>query len=172
MSLSRAVFLDRDGVLSRERKDFVKTPDELEILPNLGPPLRDLRSMGFRLVVVTNQSVVGRGLASEETLSKIHDKLRMELELLGCDLDGIYYCPHVPGSGCNCRKPEPGLILKAAKDLAIDVRQSWMIGDNEMDVEAARRAGCKGIRIGTNGSNLAQAVANIASAERSRRPNA
>ena len=163
------MFLDRDGVLSRERKDYVKTPDELEILPDIGPPLRTLRSMGFSLVVVTNQSVVGRGLATEEQLGKIHDKLRSELEELGCRLDAIYYCPHVPGSGCDCRKPEPGLILRAAADLGIDVGASWMIGDNQMDVEAARRAGCRGIRIGLNGTDLPSAVSTISSAEKAAR---
>ena len=166
MSGSRAVFLDRDGVLTWERKDYVKTPEELEIMPGIGPPLRELRSMGFRLVVVTNQSVVGRGLATEEQLGKIHDKLRSELEELGCRLDAIYYCPHVPGSGCDCRKPEPGLILRAASDLRIDVGESWMIGDKEMDVEAARRAGCRGIRIGMDGIDLASAVSRIELAEK------
>ena len=166
MSLTRAVFLDRDGVLSKERRDYVKTPEELEILPGIGPPLRELRSMGFRLVVVTNQSVVGRGLTTVEQLGRIHDKLRSELEELGCRLDAIYYCPHLPGSGCDCRKPEPGLILRAASDLGIDVGESWMIGDNEMDVEAAKRAGCRGIRIGVDGTGLANAVSTIGLAEK------
>ena len=144
----------------------MKTPEELEILPGIGPPLRKLQSMGFRLVVVTNQSVVGRGLATEEQLGKIHDKLRSELEGLGCRLDAIYYCPHIPGSGCDCRKPEPGLILRAASDLGIDVGGSWMIGDNEIDVEAAKRAGCRGIRIGVDGNGLASAVSKIGMAEK------
>ena len=161
----RAVFLDRDGVLTRERSDFVKSPAELEILPGIGQPLRDLRHRGFRLVVVTNQSVVGRGLASDDEMRRIHDKLRSELERMGCYVDAIYYCPHLPTAGCDCRKPEPGLILRAAKELGLDVSLSWMIGDKEIDLEAARRAGCRGVRVETNRGDLQQAVSNILRAE-------
>jgi D-glycero-D-manno-heptose 1,7-bisphosphate phosphatase len=161
----RAVFLDRDGVLTRERTDYVKTPDELEILPRIGPPLRSLRERGFQLVIVTNQSVVGRGLATDDEMGRIHAKLQSELKQMGCYVDAIYYCPHLPGAGCSCRKPEPGMILKAAKELGIDVSSSWMIGDKEIDLEAAKRAGCRGVRVGTNRGDLEQAVSSILLAE-------
>jgi histidinol-phosphate phosphatase family protein len=121
--------------------------------------------MGFRLVIVTNQSVVGRGLASHEDMERIHEKLRSELKRMGCSVDAIYYCPHLPGEGCDCRKPEPGLILKAAKDLGIDVSASWMIGDKEIDVEAAKRAGCPAVRVETNAGDLQNAVSRIIHAE-------
>ncbi len=165
MSSSRAVFLDRDGVLTRERPDYVKTPEELEVLAGIGPPLRDLRKMGFQLVILTNQSVVGRGLTTEEELESIHEKLRSELKRMACSIDAIYYCPHLPGAGCSCRKPKPGLILRAAKDLGIDVASSWMIGDKAIDVEAAERAGCRSVRVGTNLGDLRQAVSTIIRAE-------
>ncbi len=165
LSMCRAVFLDRDGVLTRERPDYVKNPDELQVLPGIGPPLRDLRNMGFRLVIVTNQSVVGRGLATREEMDKIHNKLQSELKRMDCSIDAIYYCPHLPGEGCSCRKPEPGLILRAAKDLGIDVSASWMIGDKEIDVEAARRAGCHALRVETNVGDLRKVVASIQSVE-------
>ncbi|HXL50392.1 MAG TPA: HAD family hydrolase [Candidatus Limnocylindrales bacterium] len=165
MSSSKAVFLDRDGVLTRERSDYVKTPNELEVLPGIGPPLRDLRNMGFRLVIVTNQSVVGRGLATDEQMARIHEKLQSELKRMGCSVDAIYYCPHLPSAGCSCRKPEPGLIMRAAKDLGIDVASSWMIGDKEIDLEAAKRAGCRGVRVETNLGDLQQAVSSIIRAE-------
>jgi histidinol-phosphate phosphatase family protein len=165
LSLSRAVFLDRDGVLTRERPGYVKVPEELQVLPGIGQALRDLRKMGFRLVVVTNQSVVGRGLASDEQMERIHEKLRSELKQIGSSVDAIYYCPHLPGAGCDCRKPEPGLILKAAKDLGIDVSSSWMIGDKEIDVEAAKRAGCRAVRVKTNAGDLENAVSSIILAE-------
>jgi len=165
LPLSRAVFLDRDGVLTKERADYVKTPDELEVLPGLEAPLREIQKRGFRIVVVTNQSVIGRGLTTHHEMSIIHEKLRREVEGLGCSIDGIYYCPHRPDEGCNCRKPQPGLILKASKDLGIDVANSWMIGDKEIDLEAAKRAGCRGIRVPTNGTGLAEAVRQIALAE-------
>jgi D-glycero-D-manno-heptose 1,7-bisphosphate phosphatase len=165
LSSSKAVFLDRDGVLTRERSDYVKTPNELEVLPGIGPPLHDLRKMGFRLVIVTNQSVVDRGLTTHEQMGRIHEKLRSKLKRMGCWVDAIYYCPHLPGAGCDCRKPEPGLILRAAKDLGIDIVSSWMIGDKEIDLEAAKRAGCRGIRVETNRGGLKEAVSSIIRAE-------
>jgi histidinol-phosphate phosphatase family protein len=84
---------------------------------------------------------------------------------MGSSLDAIYYCPHLPGAGCNCRKPEPGLFLKAANDLGIDVSMSWMIGDKEIDVEAAKRAGCRAVRVKTNAGDLQDAVLSIILAE-------
>ena len=164
----RAIFLDRDGVLTRERSDYVKTPEELEVLPGIASPLRDLRKRGFRLVIVTNQSVVGRGLATDEDIERIHEKLQLELKQMGCCVDAIYYCPHLPGEGCGCRKPEPGLILRAGKELGIDISSSWMIGDQEIDLEAANRAGCHGVRVETNRGDLQQAVSSILDAEDSR----
>ncbi len=163
--MNRAVFLDRDGVLTREKADYVKTPEELEILPGIEEPLREILKRGFRIVIITNQSVVGRGLTTHQQMSKIHEKLRQQLAKMGCDLDGIYYCPHRPDEGCSCRKPAPGLILKAAKELGIDTSASYMIGDKEIDLEAARRAGCHGIRVPTNGSGLGEAVRSILFAE-------
>src|SRR5438034_4752518 len=117
--------------------------------------------MELRLVIITNKSVVVRRLTSYRKISRIHEKLRSKLASFGCSLDGIYYCPHRPDEGCSCRKPEPGLILKAASDLGIDVETSYMIGDKEIDLEAARRAGCHGIRVPTNGGGLVEAVRSI-----------
>ena len=165
MPLSRAVFLDRDGVLIRERPDYVKIPKELEILPGIEVPLREIKKRGFQIVIITNQSVIGRGLTTHYEISRIHEKLRVELALLGCRIDAIYYCPHRPEEGCDCRKPEPGLILKASRELGIDTAKSWMIGDKEIDLEAARRAGCRGIRVPTNGNGLKEAVRSIALVE-------
>ena len=85
---------------------------------------------------------------------------------MGCCVDAIYYCPHLPEEGCNCRKPQPGLLLKAAKDLGIDVKESWMIGDKEIDLEAAKRAGCRGVRVETNVGDLQQAVSSILTIEK------
>jgi D-glycero-D-manno-heptose 1,7-bisphosphate phosphatase len=165
LPLSRAVFLDRDGVLTRERPDYVKTPEELEILPGIEGPLREIQKRAFRIIIVTNQSVVGRGLTTHLEMTKIHQKLRQELAGFGVTIDGIYYCPHRPEEGCDCRKPQPGLILKASTELGIDTKRSWMIGDKEMDIEAARRAGCRGIRVQTNGDGLKDAVRSIVLAE-------
>ena len=150
----KAVFLDRDGVLNRERRDYVKSPEELEMLAGIDTPIRRMRDNDYLIVVVTNQSVVGRGLITEEDLKRINDKMRAELESRGCHLDGVYYCPHTPQDGCSCRKPKPGLILRAASELGIDLKNSWLIGDQDSDVEAARRAGCRGIRVPSNDNGL------------------
>jgi len=163
--MSRAIFLDRDGVLTRERLDYVKSPAELETLPQVYEPLREIRELGFRIVVITNQSVVGRGLATHEDMARIHDKFRRDLEKHDCYVDAIYYCPHSPEDRCSCRKPEPGLIMQAAKELGIDPKKSWMIGDKDIDLEAARRAGCRGLKVPTNGNGLKDAVHRIARAE-------
>lgn len=152
-------------MLTRERPDYVKTPEELEILPGIEAPLREIQELGFRIVIITNQSVVGRGLTTDREMSSIHEKLRTELAEIGCSVDGIYYCPHRPDEGCSCRKPKPGLLLKAADDLGIDIARSYMIGDKEIDLEAARRAGCRGIRVLTNGRGLGDAVRSIVSSE-------
>ncbi len=85
---------------------------------------------------------------------------------MGCYVDAIYYCPHLPEEKCSCRKPQPGLLLKAAKDLGIDVSESWMIGDKGIDLEAAKRAGCRGVRVETNVGDLQQAVSSILSTEK------
>jgi histidinol-phosphate phosphatase family protein len=100
-------------------------------------------------------------------MGRIHEKLQSELKRMGCSVDAIYYCPHLPGAGCSCRKPEPGLILRAAKDLGLDIASSWMIGDKEIDLEAAERAGCRGIRVETNRGELQEAALRIIRAEES-----
>lgn len=156
--MHKAVFLDRDGVLSKERPDYVKTPDELELLPGIGEPLKRLREKGYLLVVVTNQSAVGRGLTTHDQVAKIHEKLRIELGKLGCSVDGVYYCPHHPDEECYCRKPAPGLILRAAEELSIDISRSWVIGDKELDLIAAERAGCRAVKVPTNAGGLLEAV--------------
>ena len=161
MAKLRALFLDRDGVLTRERPDYVKSVDELEILPIRLDSLKKIREKGFALVVVTNQSVINRGLTTHEEMSRIHHKLLSELAKRGCKLDAVYYCEHRPDEKCNCRKPEPGLILRAARDLDIDIPSSWMVGDKEIDVEAARRAGCRVERVQTNKGDLEEAIGRI-----------
>ncbi|TMI22153.1 HAD family hydrolase [Candidatus Bathyarchaeota archaeon] len=159
----KAVFIDRDGVLSRERVDYVKTPDELELLPGISEPLSLIRKEGYLLVIVTNQSAVGRGLTTEQQVDEIHRKLLSELAKLGCKVDAVYYCPHRPEEKCSCRKPEPGLILRAAGDLGIDIENSWMVGDKDTDLEAARKAGCRSVKIPTNEGKLGYAVSMILS---------
>jgi len=148
-----AVFLDRDGTLIRD-VGHLDRREQVEILPRVPEAIRLLRRRGFLLVVVTNQSAVARGRLTEEELGSIHDDLNARLAKEGARLDGIYYCPHHPteGSGrynvaCDCRKPNPGLVRRAAADLGLDLSLSYVVGDQMSDMELADRVGAKGILI-------------------------
>lgn len=143
-----AVFLDRDGTIV-EDVDYLLRPDQLRLIPGAGAALRRINQAGWRAVVVTNQSVVARGMASEKDLAAVHDRLRAMLAAEGARLDGIYYCPHHPDAGdgpyrraCDCRKPLPGLLQQAARELDLDLAASAMIGDGLRDLEAGAAAGC------------------------------
>lgn len=157
--LRTAVFLDRDGTLNRE-VNHLSAPDQIQLLPKVGEAIRLLNSSGMLSVLVTNQPVVARGDVTVDGLSRIHARLETLLGKQHAYLDAIYYCPHYPDKGfngevpelkivCECRKPATGLIHKAAKDLAISITGSWMIGDTTSDVEAGRRAGLRTILLRT-----------------------
>jgi D-glycero-D-manno-heptose 1,7-bisphosphate phosphatase len=149
----RAVFLDRDGTLVHAAH-YPSRPQDLHLYDNIGPGLRALQSLGFCLVVITNQAGIARGYFSEADLRRMHVYLRTKLALWGVHLDGIYYCPHHPEGvvpelavSCACRKPQPGMLLQAARDLDLDLEHSWFIGDILDDVEAGNRAGCRTILV-------------------------
>lgn len=137
-----AVFLDRDGTLI-EDVGYPRDPDEVRLLSGVPAALGRLAAAGLRLVVVSNQSGIGRGLIRTEEASAVHDRLVADLGGQGIVLDGAKYCPHAPGEGCDCRKPAPGMLLDAAAELDLDLGSSFMIGDKQSDVEAGRRAGCR-----------------------------
>lgn len=143
-----AVFLDRDGTLVKE-VGYLADPGDLEILPGVGEALRGLRTGGYALVVVSNQSGVGRGFFG---LGRVHEamaRLRTGLRGQGVELDGVYFCPHRPDAGCACRKPGTALLSLAAADLHLSLRDSVMVGDKLLDVETAHRAGAAGILVRT-----------------------
>ena len=143
--MTKAIFLDRDGVINQERKDYVKKIDEFKILDKIADAINIIKSHGFLVIIITNQSAINRKLLSVETLNKIHEKLQSYLERYDTSFDGVYFCPHTPSENCECRKPKPGLILQAVIDFQIDLSESYMIGNSETDIHAARNAGCKGI---------------------------
>jgi D-glycero-D-manno-heptose 1,7-bisphosphate phosphatase len=147
--LKPAVFLDRDGTLNIDRS-YLTSPDQLELLPGVPAALRLLRAAGFACVVVTNQSAVGRGMMTEADLAGIHAEMNRLLAVEDAALDGIYACLHVPSSSDPLavdhpeRKPAPGLLLRAAAELRLDLARSWMIGDTLRDIVAGQSAGCQG----------------------------
>lgn len=149
-----AVFLDRDGTLIRDVK-YLCAVEQIEILPGAAAALLLLRAHGFKLVVVTNQSGVARGRLSELDLQAIHAELMKRLGRDGAVLDAIYYCPHHPTEGlgdfrrnCECRKPKTGMIERAARELDLDPKLSYVVGDKWTDIELAQGAGATGIFIG------------------------
>lgn len=150
---NKAIFLDCDGTLI-EDPGYINSPDQVKLLEGIPEGLVELRAMGYKLIVVSNQSGVARGIVTEQVLGEIHNRLRQLLAEKGAHLDGIYYCPHHPEGvvrkyrkESDWRKPNPGMLLAAAEELDIDLGQSWCIGDSSRDVEAGLRAGCKTILV-------------------------
>jgi len=150
-----AVFLDRDGTIVRE-VEYMRSLKQLRLLPRAAQAIRRLNEAGLAVVALTNQSGIARGLLSEEDLGRIHAELRRRLARSGARLDAIYYCPHHPDGvraayrrRCRCRKPAPGMLRRAAKELGIDLGKSFAVGDSERDLEAGRRVGSRTVLVRT-----------------------
>ncbi len=149
----RAIFLDRDGTLVYPGH-YPSLPEDLRLYEGIGPELGMLQEAGFKLVVVTNQAGIARGYFTEDDLAHMHVYLASVLAESGVRLDGIYHCPHHPEGvvpelaiRCACRKPQPGMLLQAANDLAIDLHASWLVGDILDDIEAGNRVGCQTVLV-------------------------
>lgn len=164
----KAIFLDRDGTINKY-VGFLRNINDFELIDGVAEAIRKINESGYLAVVVTNQPVIARGEVSFEELEEIHNKMETLLGKEGAYLDAIYYCPHHPHKGyegerpelkidCDCRKPKPGMLLKAAADFNIDLSRSWMVGDGENDVKAGLNAGCKTALIGQSKDNIGQLV--------------
>lgn len=137
-----AVFVDRDDTLNQDCP-YCRTPEQIHLLPTVAEGVRVLNHAGLPVVVVTNQSGIGRGLFTERDLFEMHAKLQADLALRGARLEAFYHCPHLPDSGCPDRKPSPGMLHRAARDLGLDLARSVVIGDRGRDVEMAWNAGLR-----------------------------
>ena len=166
----KAIFLDRDGTVNRY-VGFLRNIEDLELLENAAEAVKTINASDYLAIIVTNQPVIARGEVTFDQLDEIHKKLETLLGEKGAFLNAIYFCPHHPDSGfegeikelkidCDCRKPKPGMLLKAAEDYNIDLNQSYMIGDSENDVKAGLAAGCQSIQIERNG-DLLEAVRKV-----------
>lgn len=155
----RAIFLDRDGTINKHI-GFVKHYEQFELLPRVAEAVKKINESGYLAIVVTNQPVIARGDTTYEELTNIHNKMETLLGNQGAYLDAIYYCPHHPHNGfdgeiaelkieCECRKPKPGMLLRAAKEFNIDLSESWMIGDSDIDILAGKNAGCMTALVGS-----------------------
>jgi D-glycero-D-manno-heptose 1,7-bisphosphate phosphatase len=144
----RCVLVDRDGVINRRIVNgYVTRWKDFAFLPGVLSALRLLKENGYKALVVSNQSCVGRGLLSWQELQAITRRMRLEVALAGGAIDKVYYCPHAPGDNCGCRKPQPGLLLKAMEEHQTWPAQIYMVGDSASDMEAAGRAGCRGLLV-------------------------
>ncbi len=152
---NKAIFLDRDGTINVE-KNYLIDPTEFEFIPGVPQALKSLQSVGYLLIVVTNQSGIGRGFFSKEQVERLHQHMLDLLVREGVQIDAIYFCPHHPTAGdgdylqdCDCRKGKPGMLLKAADELKIDLKRSFMVGDKKADLDAGLSAGCCPILVRT-----------------------
>ena len=173
----KAIFLDRDGTINKY-VGFLRNIEQFELLPGVAEAIKLINASGYLAIVVTNQPIIARGEVTIEQLNLIHSKMETLLGEQGAYVDGLYYCPHHPDRGfegevpelkidCDCRKPKPGMLLRASKDFNIDLKASWMVGDDDRDVRTGINAGCRTGRIGTdsgadvNGSSLLEVVKEI-----------
>ena len=164
----KAIFLDRDGTINRY-VGFLRNIDDFELIDGVAAAIRKINEVGYLAIVVTNQPVIARGEVSFEELEEIHNKMETILGKEGAYLDAVYYCRHHPHKGyegerselkinCDCRKPNPGMLLKAAEDFNLDLAQSWMIGDSESDVKAGINAGCKTVLLNNKDEDYGQSI--------------
>ena len=147
--MNKAAFLDRDGVINRKPKEgeYVARWEEMQFLPRVAEAIALLNRANFRVIVVSNQRCVAKGLVTPAELDSIHRQMCNALAHDGAIIDRVYYCPHEVHPPCNCRKPRPGMLLEAARAHRIDLSSSWMIGDSDIDTEAGNDAGCRTARL-------------------------
>lgn len=145
----KLIILDRDGVINHESDAFIKSPDEWSPLPGSLEAIARLKKNGYTIAVATNQSGIGRGYFSQETLAAIHHKMQSQLALLGAEIDAIFYCPHIAEDNCFCRKPKPGLLHQISHHFHCDLTNIPIVGDSMRDMQAALAVGAKPILVKT-----------------------
>jgi D-glycero-D-manno-heptose 1,7-bisphosphate phosphatase len=153
--LNRGVFFDRDGTINEE-VCYLSHEDQLKLIDGTAEAIKSLKKAGFKIIIFSNQAGVARGYFSEQTLNRIHQVMADMLRAQGAHLDAIYYCPHHPTAGigfyrmdCDCRKPKPGMLERAARELKIDLSRSFVVGDKISDLEAGYAVGCRGVLVRT-----------------------
>ena len=168
-----AIFIDRDGVLIDESEYPIVQPEQVRLLPGVAQAVRRLNDAAWPVIVITNQAIIARGMATEEQVAQVHRRMADLLqEESGARIDGLYLCPHHPNPeqpgrveslsiDCDCRKPRPGLLLLAARELEIDLQESYFIGDSQSDVVAGHRAGVNTILLTESGKGGADGEASV-----------
>ena len=144
----KAVFLDRDGTININKPEYTHKKEDFKLFPETVPALKKLSKTDYKIIIVTNQSGIARGYFKEVEVKKLHKWMASDFKKRGIRIDKVYYCPHGPDDNCFCRKPKPGMLLKANKDFGLNLSKSWFIGDGKVDVIAGREANVKTIKIG------------------------
>lgn len=154
--MKKAIFLDRDGVINQKAPegDYIIRWEDVRFLDGVAEGVAKLHRHGFTVIVVSNQRCVSKGMISPAELEILHARMLNRLAESGAVIDHVYYCPHEINDGCQCRKPQPGMLMEAAENSQIDLHASWMVGDSEADIEAGRAAGCKTAHITAQTGNL------------------
>lgn len=154
----KAVFLDRDGVINQKAPEgeYIAQWEEIRFLPDVFSSIAALERAGFKIIIATNQRGIALGKVRPADLEEIHRRMQEEFVRQGVSIAGIYVCPHGLADHCSCRKPNPGLLVRAASEHGLDLSSSWMVGDSERDVEVGKRAGCRTARILPPGSEERQ----------------
>lgn len=142
----KAVFVDRDGTINVDGP-YLSDPANFQMYPGVGEGIKKLKDQGFKVIVITNQSGIGRGYFTEKELTEIHERMKAEFRKFNTDVDDIYYCPHHPDANCDCRKPKTKLFEMAIKEHCVDIKKSYMMGDKMQDMEAGKKVGIKTILI-------------------------
>jgi D-glycero-D-manno-heptose 1,7-bisphosphate phosphatase len=153
-----AIILDRDGVIIENRENYVRSWADVEVYPQALQALAEASRSAFKIVITTNQAGVGKGIISLQTATEINQRLVEAIEKAGGRVDGLYMCPHTPQDQCECRKPRPGMILQAERELSLDLSRSWMIGDALSDLQAGRAAGVGHLVLVNTGRGTHQAI--------------
>lgn len=152
--LKKVVFLDRDGVINQDSPNYIKSWTEFKFLPRSMEAIKQLTLNGFTAIIITNQSVINRNMVSKKGLDYIHRMMKSAVQSRGGEIKDIFFCPHTPEDGCDCRKPNPGLILRAQRVYRIDLETTAMVGDSAKDIECALNAGCGNAVLVKTGNGL------------------
>lgn len=147
--MKKTIFLDRDGVINVNRADYVKSWQEFIFLPGVLEALKLLTEQQIQVIIITNQSAIGRGIITEETLNHIHQNMVQEIEKAGGKITAIYHCPHTPWDNCTCRKPAPGMLIQAAEIYQLNLSEAFFVGDAISDIETGINAGCQTVFVQT-----------------------
>jgi len=158
IKVGKAIFLDRDGVINENKQGYLYRYDDITFMPHLLPTLKAFMKAEYKLIIVTNQSGIARGYYTEKQMHRLHGKMRAYFKEHQVEIDDIYFCPHGPADGCECRKPGIGMLLAAAREHNLNLSKSWLIGDSHTDIEAGRQANVNTVYIGNAATYPAQAV--------------